>query len=523
MRIVLIQPPRSAHGVDAETHWQLTRPLSLFLLAGAVEQDTAHEAEVLDLEQKRYEDQSIESVLADVGSAEVFGITGTTFTRFEAFEVARIVKRLYPESLVIAGGVHFMHTAEDTLTHVPEIDVIVHGEGEVTLVDLLGAYERGEDFGSVKGITYRVDGQPVRTAVQDRKADLNRLQSYTRFSWEDYPEYLFGYLPWTPAVSIMASRGCPFRCAFCSKAETGYRTGDTSKVVDEMELLMKHCGVRAFNFVDLSFTVRVAYVRELCDEILRRGLDVKWWCECRATTPLNLLEHMKKAGCVSVVAGVESGSQEIIKKIAKGITVDQAVAFCKRCAEIGLKVTPYFMYSSPDETREDAEKTLALIKELETYTGKCSFQPTMVLPGTEIERIARAKGMVPPDFSWSERYFGKLNEELDQFVSVPLFIDRLTVRDMHELKADLDTWRQRRDEASEAERRRRHRVTSVASWVAEMSWGQLAARGLRRVLTGNFDVPDVLSREFVGDFFRARFGRSGSTDGEPLAGERTTG
>jgi radical SAM superfamily enzyme YgiQ (UPF0313 family) len=523
MRIVLVQPPRPKHGVDAEKHWQLTRPLSLFLLAGAIEDHTTHQVEILDLEQKQYADEPIELAISQVEPADVFGITATTFTRFEAIEVARSVKKIHPNALVVAGGVHFMHAAEDTLEHVPEIDVIVHGEGEVTLLDLLEAYAQGRDLGSVKGISHRVDGRPARTAPQNRRVDLDAIQAYMRFSWKDYREYLFGYLPQTPAVSMMASRGCPHRCAFCSKAGTKYRTRTASKVVDEMEALMAHCGVQAFNFVDLSFAVKPDYVRSLCDEIVQRGLEVKWWCECRANTPLDLLKDMKKAGCVSVVVGIESGSPRIVSKISKGISIQQAVAFCQRCVRLGIRVVPYFMYSCPDETRADADQTITLIKELETYTENCSFQPCMVLPGTEIERIARTRGIIPSDFSWCAPYSGELNDELGQHPSAPLFLDGLTPQDLRELKADLDADRARRREARTAERRRRHRVTSIACWAADLSWRQLAAKGIRRVLTGNFDVPDVLSCEFVGDFFRARFGRRSRADADDLVSDRAGG
>jgi len=504
MRIVLVQPPRPARGVDAEKHWQLTRPLSLFLLAGAIEDHTPHSVEILDLEQKQYADESIESAIAKVGPADVFGITATTFTRFDAIEAARSIKALYPKSLVVAGGVHFMHAAQDTLEHVPEIDVIVHDEGEVTLVDLIEAYEQGRDFGSVKGISYRVDGEPVRTAVQDRLADLDKIQPYTRFSWEDYKEYLFGYLPYMPAVSMMASRGCPYRCAFCSKAGTKYRARTPVRVVDEMEALMAHCGVRAFNFVDLSFAVKADYVRALCDEIVRRGLDVKWWCECRANTPLDLLKHMKKAGCVSVVVGIESGSPRIVSKLSKGISIEQAVAFCQRCVKLGIHVIPYFMYSCPDETRADADQTVALIKELETYTEQCSFQPCMILPGTEIERIARTQGIIRPDFSWCEPYSGELNEELGQHPNAPLFVDRLTPRDLRELKADLDAERARRRDARAAERQRRHRVTSIACWAADLSSRQLLAKAVRSALTQRPSATLAMSYEFIWDFLCAK-------------------
>lgn len=432
MKITLIQPPKPTYGVEAEGHWELARPFSLFFLAASLEKNTPFEIQIIDLEHKRYRNISLEKVFQN-NDSQIFGITATTYTRFEAIKIAKIIKKLYPESLVVAGGVHFTYCAKDTLERFPEIDVIVRGEGEVTIVELANAINECRSFEEIKGITYRQNGKVVENPDQTIFEDLDSIPVYTKFTWDEYPEYLFGYPDRVRAISIMSSRGCPYKCIFCSKAGMKYRLRNAKSVVDEIEFLKERFNIEGINFLDLTFTANPHHVMAICEEIINRKVNVKWWCESRVNIPLDLLDIMKQAGCVSLVIGVESGSPRILSKISKNLTIEQVLTFCKKCSEIGIIVTPYFMFSHPDETRKDVKLTLDLICKLEKFTAPCSFQPTMILPGTELEKIAYRKGILPKDFSWYNPYESDLNKELGQLPNVPLYIDKLTPEVMIEL------------------------------------------------------------------------------------------
>ena len=425
MKITLIQPPKPTYDTQAEPHWELVRPFSLFFLASSLEQRTDYEVQIVDLEQKKFRAIPLEVIFQN-NDSQIFGITATTYTRFEAIKIAKYIRKIHPESWVVVGGVHFMHCAKDVLERIPEIDIVVRGEGEITIVELANALNEGRNFEKINGITYRRDGQVIENPTQTIFENLDSIPIYTKFTLDEYPEYLLGYPERIPAISVMSSRGCPYKCIFCSKAGMKYRLRNAKIVVDEIEFLKQKFDIKAINFLDLTFTANTRHVRAICQEMRNRNIDLKWWCESRADIPLELLDLMKQAGCVSLVVGVESGSPKILSKISKNISIEQVINFCKNCSETGIIVTPYFMFSHLDETKEDVKQTLNLINKLEKFTDSCSFQPTMIFPGTELEKIAYGKAILPENFSWCDPYESDFNRELGQLINVPLYIDKLT-------------------------------------------------------------------------------------------------
>jgi|TARA_Y100000310_G_scaffold344180_1_gene455569 radical SAM superfamily enzyme YgiQ (UPF0313 family) len=433
MKVLLIQPVKPKFDIQAADDWTLTRPFSLFFLASAIENNTDYEVEILDFEREDHQRTGLRSAV-ERSDPDVFGITATTFTRFDAIDVIRELRKMRPTAPIVVGGVHFMYCAEDTLREVPEVDVVVHGEGDVTIVKLLEAIDKGTGLADTKGISYRGDdGHMITNQPQPLVPNLDEIPAYKKYAYEEYPEYLFNHPGRVPAVSVMSSRGCPFKCVFCSKAGMKYRVRDAERTVDEIEDLMARFDVSAFNFLDLTFTANRKHVRAVCNELIKRELNIQWWCESRVNIHLDLLDLMREAGCTSIAIGVESGSQRMLDTMSKGITVEQVVAFTDKCKELGIVLQPYFMYSHRGEEYDDCLKTLELISVLEESTELCSFQPAMIFPGTELERIAREEGKLPADFSWSKPYYSELNKQLDQLINTPLYIDKLSAEQMIEL------------------------------------------------------------------------------------------
>ena len=485
MKITLIQPPKPHYAVDADEHWQLTRPFSLFFLAASIEKHTPFDVRILDLEQKKYRDIPLENVFHNDDS-RIFGITATTYTRFEAIKIAKYLKETFTDSVVIVGGAHFMYCAEDTLSRIYAIDIVVRGEGEVPLVELTNAINQNESYQDIRGISYRKDGKIVHNPDHDYFENLDSLPFYSDFSWDEYPEYVFGVREDIRATSVMSSRGCPYQCIFCSKAGMKYRLRNPTSVVDELEILKNKHDLDGVNFLDLTFTAIPHHVRSVCQEMIDRQLDLKWWCESRANIPLDLLDLMKAAGCVSTVIGVESGSPRILSNIAKNITIEQVENFCRKCVDLGINVTPYFMYSHPGETVEDVKQTLDLISRLEEFTGKCSFQPTMIFPGTEIEKIAHDKGILSEDFSWCEPYQSDLNVKLGQLPNTPLFIDRLSPDYMVGIHTE-------------------RTVTSVVNEALKMSMKDLVLRGIDSIIKGKASSRLIFSPKFYKNLIEKKF------------------
>ncbi len=426
-QLTLVQPPRpKSTGSAAEEHWELTRPFSLFYLSAALGRRPEYSVRIVDMETRRYKDLPANEIFGDDPS-EIFGITATTYTRFEAIDLAKAIKDLHPDALIVAGGVHFGYCAEDTLQHVPEIDVVVRGEGEITIVDLADAISNGRSLESIQGISYRLNGRMISNPDQCMIDDLDSLPVYDQYSWEDYPESVFAYPEKLRAASVMSSRGCPYSCIFCSKRGVTYRLRDANSVCDEIETLKQRYGVEGVNFLDLTLTATPRHARGLCEALRSRDLGLRWWCESRVNLPLELLEEMKSAGCVSIAVGVESGSQEMLSRLKKNVTLDQVRSFCKKCHDLGIYVTAMFIYSLPGEEERDVQETLDFIMELEeSEFVSCAIQPAMIYPGTELERMALENGILPKDFSWSSPYQTSLNAELGQLPNCPIYVNELS-------------------------------------------------------------------------------------------------
>ena len=489
MKIILLQPAKPYSGEEAESHWELARPFSLFYLAAALEAWTQFPVQIVDLEKKSFADISPDHFFRE-NKAHVFGITATTFTRFKAIELARCIKNVNSEAKVVVGGVHFSHCAEDTLQNIGEIDFVVRGEGELTFVELVKHIERQESFEGLAGVSYRRGNQIVHNPDQRNTFNADEIPQYNRFSWEEYPEYLMGYSERLPALSVMSSRGCPYRCVFCAKAFTKYRLRKPECVVAEIVSLKQSFGIEAFNFLDLTFTASEYHVRAMCRELIDRKVQIQWWCESRANVNTNLLNLMREAGCVSIALGIESGSPRILAGIQKDVTLDQVDTFCRRSIQLGINMNAYFMYSLPGETKEDVKETIDFAAHLQGLgVGVPGFQPAMIFPGTQLEKIAKMKGILQPDFSWSTYYESALNRQLGQLPNIPLFLDYLRAEDLIEFQEIF---------------RHRSLFNSVVREAATMPLGELLGRGVKSLLLGSPSSKLLFSPRFYASLISNR-------------------
>jgi radical SAM superfamily enzyme YgiQ (UPF0313 family) len=205
----------------------------------------------------------------------------------------------------------------------------------------------------------------------------------------------------------MSSRGCPYSCVFCVNSTFWgrvFRRRDPKKVVDEIEFLQNQYGYEAFEMCDDTFTLAKKHVKNVCEELLDRKIDIRWFVRARVdTADRELLVLMKKSGCVAIAYGAESGSQTVLDRIKKGIKLDQIRKAVKISAELGYYVKVFFMFSHPNETIEDLRKTLKFMDELSGYGLKVSTVGgfTEIYPGTELELLAKEIGSLPRDFSWN--------------------------------------------------------------------------------------------------------------------------
>ncbi len=327
---------------------------------------------------------------------DVVGISSKTQNFPSAMRVARIAKEHNPGTLVVLGG---PHATLSTMTALdcPDIDVAVLGEGEMTLVDLLKAWEKDAPLGEVAGIVYRKDGRKMFAPPRANMPNLDELPFPAEAAprvlrdYESYPAEAFGF--------VFSARGCPYSCTFCeSKAiwtqTTRWRSPEN--VVRELKLLMER-GVRYVYFDDDTFGIRQSYIKELCGLIETELPKLKWGCEITVgVVKEQSVEQMRRSGCVLVNIGVESGNNGILRSVKKGHLIEKAYPAVDICRRAGIEVGAFFMVGFPEETEETLQDTLTAIKKINADTILLSiFTP---YPGSELFQVCKDLGVVDDDF-----------------------------------------------------------------------------------------------------------------------------
>lgn len=358
----------------------------------------------------------------------IVGIGGTSHTRHESFNLAKTVKSHNPAITVIYGGVHASFTAEDTLSHIPEIDIIVRGEGEYpTLLLARSLLNKQVTLDKIDGISFRENGNIVHNQPSERIVDLDSLPLLKRdpdeFSKYDLELDFLGL----PATAVVTSRGCNAHCSFCAASALfgkGVIYRSASNVVDEIELLLSDFGVRGIKFFDSTFTSKPSHVQAICDEIRARNLVFPWECEIRAEgITKGLLKTMKNAGCYYVDMGVESAVPHVIKAMKKRINNNQVTDVLRWCKELGIKTKVFFTFGHIGETFDDALETVNFIKDhRKNITVLGAGSGIRIYPGTPVEDYARQTGCLGEEFTWTASYSDNNALKLARDPFIPLLI-----------------------------------------------------------------------------------------------------
>lgn len=301
---------------------------------------------------KMIEEDDIEKIIK-LKKAKVFGISSKTVAIERAIRIAEIIKENHPDSLVVLGGLHPTLHGHDLINGCSAIDIVARGDGEQLIVELMENANNERELENVSGILYRGEGGEIKETerVPVTKIDIDNLP---------FPAYQLVAKESQPLVPrVLSARGCPHKCAFCSI--TSYydykvKLRSPKVVVDEIQHMVEEFQIDFYCLGDLTFMINRNYCKEICDEIISRGLEhIKWWCQ---TTVGRLgkedLELMSKAGCVQVALGVEGGNQDILDLSNKPAPFAEAEDQCKLIKEAGISVQTYWLIGMGGETVESA-------------------------------------------------------------------------------------------------------------------------------------------------------------------------
>lgn len=375
-------------------------PLSLSYLAAVLQEEDV-EVEILDLLVAKNSPSKIREKLEQY-QPQLVGATCVTLNYPTAARNLKVCKDFDPGIVTVLGGPHASFALKETLLRAPWIDVLVIGEGERTLVELVRTLERGASLERVAGIAFREDGRVVKTEPRPLIESLDEFPLPARHLLP-----LSKYRALGAPCTVITSRGCPYKCIFCSGPRLfgrRVRFREPKLVVDEIEYIHKELGFDKMNIVDDTFTINHRHAREVCQEILRRGLKFQWNVFARADTVTeDILKIMKEAGCAWLLFGVESASPEILKTIKKGTTPDGVRRGVKLSAEAGIKVFNSFIIGLPGESPETAQQSLAFAQELDKqYGAKYGFHLLSPLPGTELYERPEDYGLRILSRNWAK-------------------------------------------------------------------------------------------------------------------------
>jgi anaerobic magnesium-protoporphyrin IX monomethyl ester cyclase len=328
---------------------------------------------------------------------EIIGIYSMFSIKQSSLELAELFKD--DCDLLVAGGPLPTFAPADFLD---AFDVVAIGEGEKTLGELAKCVEKSEDFSSVKGVAYKDGGKIRFTSPRDFVQNLDDLPFPSRelFDNEAYKKYYsrrFGYT----ITSMITSRGCPFSCDFCSRPVFGssFRTRSPSNIVDEAESIVS-LGYDRVWFADDCFTLNRGHLIGVCDELIRRGIDVGWECLSRVdTVDREVARKMRQAGCVRVFFGIESGNNNVLELMRKQATVEQARKAVYVAKAAGLQVGAFFIVGYPGENDGTVLDTVRFASGLPL--DYLSFTLPYPIPGTALHERVRGNGGVMAD-DWEE-------------------------------------------------------------------------------------------------------------------------
>lgn len=398
MKILLINPPlcnfrpSSAHAV----------PLGLLYLAAVIEK-AGHEAKVLDADNLRLTWDELKQKLSEE-TPDIVGITATTLSMMALSETAKVAYQVLPKAKIIAGGFGPSLEPEKTLHENPEIDLICLGESEETIVDLLKSWQNNTPLSRVSGVIFRDGDKIVKTAPRQPPMDLDSIPfpAYHLLepSFEKFKGIHLNYEGMRrPIIVMFASRGCPHRCIFCSLGSRLVRFRSPKNIVDEIEKYVKKFKVGSVQLYDDEFIgmspAENQWVSEICDEIIKRGLNNIGYLvqgRCSKFIELATLKKMKQAGFCWIWWGVESGSQGILDSIKKDITAESVKRTFTLARQANLKSMMFIMVGFPEEREEDIKKTADLIAKVKPDSVRIHIATP--LPGSEMWQILKQENMI---------------------------------------------------------------------------------------------------------------------------------
>jgi radical SAM superfamily enzyme YgiQ (UPF0313 family) len=423
MRISLVNVRRSEKPV---------LPLGVLYIAGMLEKN-GYEVRVDDLVFREDEEKYLKEI-ADY-RPDIVGISFLTTALLKAKGLVESLRGMPEKTIITAGGPHISGLPEQSMSFLG-LDYAVAGEGELAFLRLCDSLKKKADPRGISGLVYPDNGGFRVNPVTGFIADLDALP-FPAWHLVDIKNYLFppGYIKglfYERTMPVMTGRGCPSKCIFCSSPNIfgrKIRRRSVGNVILEIKTLKERYDIDGIFFLDDTFTLNTAWVMEFCEALTREKLGLDWSCQTRVNVVTReLLETMKRAGCVQVDYGIESGSDKVLKIIEKGTNTEQVRNAFRLAKEVGLRTYGSVLIGNPGETPADIEETKKLIRELKPSLTLFNFLTPF--PGSELYHNARKYKVNVAD---GEKLFSYDTRTADQ----PIMSSELTAAEMRKARSEL--------------------------------------------------------------------------------------
>lgn len=376
-RVLLINPPSSV-SIYQKSKIRAAVPriplLVLAVLAAPLIKE-GYKVEILNLILSEDPRRDLSNKLKSF-KPDAVGITFTTPLFAEVAEISKRIKRFNPKIIIIGGGVHATALPKETLKN-SEIDILVIGEGDYTLADIL----RATNYKKVLGIAYKEGNKVIFTEPRKMIRNLDTLP-FPAWNLYEIDKYITPKVTSrkNPVGGMETARGCPFKCTFCNKNIHGciFRPKSAGRVVEEMEYMLK-LGFNEIHIWEDLFTTDLDRAKEICRLILKKKLKFPWNLFTGIRVNIGDQEFFnlaKRAGCYSVSFGYESGNQALLNNVNKGITLEQSIKSTKMAKKAGLETVGFFMFGLPGETEKTMQNTIDFANKLNPDYAKI----TLLLP-----------------------------------------------------------------------------------------------------------------------------------------------
>ena len=391
MKVLFVNPPQTAS--KYKFMGVIAPPLGIAYMAGVLQENNI-DVEILDASAEDMDFKDVEKELLK-RKPDLVALTALTPTIGRALETAQVVKETLPDSIVVMGGYHptfnFIETLEDE-----NVDIVIRGEGEYIMLNLVQALENQSSLHDVKGIVFE-DKNSKEIVVNPEAPLIQDLDELPFPALNLLPMEKYRLLDMdTHMTTMITTRGCPMQCSFCSSSAIQgkkIRERSVENIVDEIEYLKTNYDIDTIAFMDDTFTLKKRKVMAICDEILKRNIEIMWGCTSRVDTlDEKLLKKMKEAGCITIFIGVESADQQQLDNMCKNTTIAKIENAFKIAHKLKIRTIASVALGMPGDTKEIMNKTVKFVHKLKPNYAIYSLATPY--PGTRFYKEAFEKNLI---------------------------------------------------------------------------------------------------------------------------------